>query len=216
MVNWFYRGYSIIKRVKTAGENASLGDDQPLFGTPVRRVSPVMCWCPEFCTWAHVEFEVLSDGADGSEVGGVIEMFLHRLRSDFTEFILHSFSNTDCVHGDACTQGQNHHNLTFNVNINLQELKSDRYSTITWIRDTNHTCSLALTLVDSYRLLWPSWRTLWCRPESVRLWTPVRCGGCCGWRAERPPPLRNCSPPCVWGPDPSSYPSPCSRPRRAQ
>lgn len=86
---------------------------------------------PEFCTWAHVEFEVLGDGADGSEVGGVIEMFLHRLRGDFTEFILHSFSNTHCVHGDTCTQGRKHHTLTFNVNINLQELESDRYSTIT-------------------------------------------------------------------------------------
>lgn len=57
-------------------------------------------------TGAHVEFEVLRDGADGGEVGGVVEVFLHRLRCDLTKFVLHSFSNTHGVHGDSCVHAQ--------------------------------------------------------------------------------------------------------------
>lgn len=52
-------------------------------------------------TWAHVELEVLGNGADGGEVGGVVEMFFHRLRCDFTQLVLYSFSNTHSVHGDT-------------------------------------------------------------------------------------------------------------------
>lgn len=69
-------------------------------------------WCLAHCgpaehtTWTDIEFEVLSDGADGGEVSGVVEMFLHRLRCNLTKLIFHSFPHADCIHGDACARAQ--------------------------------------------------------------------------------------------------------------
>ena len=43
----------------------------------VRSGSAWTCWLGR--TRAHVEFQVLCDGADGGEVGAVVEMLLHRI-----------------------------------------------------------------------------------------------------------------------------------------
>lgn len=72
------------------------------------------------CTWADVEFEVLSDGADGGEVGGIIEMFLQRLGRNLTEFIFHGFSNAHRVHGDTCVRAQKH---AFNVSVKGESIR---------------------------------------------------------------------------------------------
>ena len=56
------------------------------------------------CTWTDVQLEVLSDGADGREVGGVIEMFLRGFGRDLTKLLLYSFSHAHSVHGDACVR----------------------------------------------------------------------------------------------------------------
>lgn len=60
------------------------------------------------CTWTHVEFEVLCDGADGAEVSGVVEVFLQWLRCDLTQLFLHSFSDAHGVHGDPCAHTHTH------------------------------------------------------------------------------------------------------------
>ena len=79
----------------------------------VCRGAPVRCQhaasSVEDCTWTHVQLEVLSDGADGREVAGVIEMFLHGFGRDFTKLILDSFSHAHSVHGDACVRAHKDH-----------------------------------------------------------------------------------------------------------
>lgn len=55
-------------------------------------------------TRAHVELQVLRDGADGAEVGAVVEMLLHRIGRNLPKFIFHSFADAHGVHGDTCTR----------------------------------------------------------------------------------------------------------------
>ncbi len=62
-------------------------------------------------TCTDIEFEVLRDLADGSEVGGVEEVFFHGLRGNLSQLILHGFTHTYSIHGDTCNMQDTHQTL---------------------------------------------------------------------------------------------------------
>lgn len=66
------------------------------------RILELLLCSVEFCTWADVKFEVLCNGADGAEVRGVVEMFVHGFRSDLPELVFHGLPHAYSVHGDPC------------------------------------------------------------------------------------------------------------------